>query len=76
MVVVLDLAGLLRDEQGRRLGEMAVEQLVEFVADIHPRQRGRDQPDADDQAQHQRQQPALQRPRELHHAFGDSRVST
>ena len=60
VVIVFDFAGLLHDEQRRGLRQMAFEQLVELVMHVAPGHGSSDQPDRDHDAEHQRQQAALQ----------------
>jgi len=56
---------LLRHQQGRGLGQVAVEQFIEFVANVEPGQRGSRQPDDDHASEHPGDEAALQRTRAL-----------
>ena len=59
-LVVVVVGGLLHHQQGGCLGQMAVQQLIQFMARIAPDQHGCSQPHHRRQAQHQRQQTRLQ----------------
>ena len=75
MVVVFELADLLRDEKRRRLCQMTVEKFVELVPNVEPGQHRRDEPDTCNEPDHHDQQPTLQRTGQVHHVLGTSRAT-
>jgi hypothetical protein len=74
-LVALDLARLLHDEQRRGLREVAVEQLVQLVLRIAPGDDRGDEPHHHHGAEHEREQPRLQRTRAHRHDRSPSRGS-
>ena len=61
IVVMVHLTALLHHQQGCRLGQVAVQQFVEFMAGIGPGHDCGAEPHHGHQPQHQRQQARLQR---------------
>ena len=76
MVVVLDLACLLHDEQRRRLRQMTVEELVELVLHVEPGERRRDRPHPGHESEHEHEQASPQRTWRADHGAGPSRNNT